>query len=57
MTSSFVTADHMARQASEEIASVGEKCLRATVPFPDPLGPMRTTRERLGILMCITWKL
>ena len=28
--------------ASDEITSVGRKCLRANVLFSDPLGPMRT---------------
>ena len=30
---------------------MGRKCLRANVLLPEPLGPIRTTRLRLGILM------
>src|SRR4051794_18674851 len=36
------------RQKSDEITSVGLKCLRANVDFPQPLGPIRTTRESSG---------
>ena len=46
----LVVADHP-RQASEESTSVGGKCFRAKVLLPEPLGPMRMTRERLGILI------
>ena len=43
----------MPRQASDERISVGWKCLRANVLLPEPLGPIRTTRESLGIVMFI----
>src|SRR5687767_12773496 len=39
----------MPRQASDDSTSVGRKCLRANVLLPDPLGPIRTTRDRLGM--------
>src|SRR4051794_11657253 len=39
----------MPRQASDDSTSVGKKCLRANVLLPDPLGPIRTTRDRLGM--------
>jgi hypothetical protein len=51
---SFVTARlfssslTMPRQASDDSTSVDKKCLRANVLLPDPLGPIRTTRDRLG---------
>src|SRR5207248_2759522 len=41
----------MPRQASDERISVGRKCLRANVLLPEPLGPIRTTRDNLGIVM------
>src|SRR5207249_2710000 len=37
------------RQASDDSTSVGKKCLRANVVLPDPLGPIRTTRDSLGM--------
>ena len=37
------------RQASDDSTSVGRKCLRANVLLPEPLGPIRTTRDRLGM--------
>jgi hypothetical protein len=40
-------------QASEESISVGRKCLRANVLLPEPLGPMRMTKDRLGMVMDI----
>ena len=45
----FSSSLTMARQASDDNTSVGRKCLRANVLLPDPLGPIRTTRDRLGI--------
>src|SRR5262245_49943150 len=39
----------MPRQASDERTSVGRKCLRANVLLPEPLGPIRTTRDKFGI--------
>src|SRR3954454_22577911 len=36
------------RQKSDEITSVALKCLRANVDFPQPLAPIRTTRESSG---------
>src|SRR5438046_8122091 len=39
----------MPRQASDDSTSVGRKCLRANVVLPDPLGPIRTTRDRFGM--------
>src|SRR3954471_15420314 len=48
---SFSSSLTIARQASEERTSVGRKCLRANVLLPEPLGPTRTTRLRLGTLM------
>ncbi len=48
----LVVADQP-RQKSDDSTSVGRKCLRANVLFPDPLGPMRTTRESLGIVISI----
>ena len=50
---SFSSSQTMPRQASDERISVGLKCLRAKVLLPDPLGPIRTTRLSLGILICI----
>ena len=50
---SFSLSETIARHASDERTSVGRKCLRAKVVLPEPLGPIRTTRLRLGILMCI----
>src|SRR3954454_19959558 len=43
----------MPRQASDDSTSVGKKCLRANVLLPDPLGPIRTTSDSLGILIVI----
>src|SRR5262245_32415233 len=39
----------MPRHASDERTSVGRKCFRAKVLFPEPLGPIRTTRDSLGM--------
>src|SRR5689334_10845971 len=39
----------MPRQASDDSTSVGRKCLRANVVLPEPLGPIRATRDRLGM--------
>src|SRR5271157_114969 len=50
---SFSLSLTIPRQASEERISVGLKWLRAKVLLPDPLGPIRTTRLSLGILICI----
>ena len=38
----------MPRQASDERISVRRKCLRANVLLPEPLAPMRTTRDNFG---------
>ena len=43
----------MARQASDERISVGRKWRRAKVLLPEPLGPIRTTRDSLGIVIRI----
>ena len=48
---SFSSSPTIPRQKSEERISVERKCLRANVLLPEPLGPMRTTRLRLGILI------
>ena len=45
----FSSSLTMPRQASDDSTSVGKKCLRANVLLPDPLGPIRTTRDRLGM--------
>ena len=50
---SFSSSQTIPRQASDERISVGRKCLRANVLLPEPLGPMRTTKERLGMVMGI----
>src|SRR5580704_9178056 len=50
---SFSSSLTIARQASDERTSVGLKCLRANVLLPEPLGPIRTTRDRLGISICM----
>jgi hypothetical protein len=41
------------RQKSEERTSVGLKCLRAKVDFPDPEGPTSTTRQSSGMVSFI----
>jgi len=41
----------IARQASDDTTSVGRKCFRANVLFPDPLGPTRTTSDNLGTVI------
>ena len=48
---SFSSSLTIARQASDERISVGRKCLRANVLLPEPLGPIRTTRLRLGMVI------
>ena len=48
---SFSSSQTIPRQASDDSTSVGRKCLRANVLLPEPLGPMRTTSESLGMLM------
>ena len=48
---SFSSSQTIPRQASDESISVGRKCLRANVLLPEPLGPMRMTKERLGMVM------
>ena len=35
-------------QWSLDNTSVGRKCLRANVLLPEPLGPTRTTSDKLG---------
>ena len=49
----FSSSLTIARQASDDRTSVGRKCLRANVLLPDPLGPIRTTRDSLGMEMCM----
>ena len=48
---SFSSSLTMPRQESDDRTSVGRKCLRANVHLPDPLGPIRTTRDSLGMVM------
>jgi hypothetical protein len=40
----------MPRQTSEEMISVGLKCCRAKLDFPDPVAPISTTNENSGIV-------
>ena len=47
----FSSSLTIARQASDDSTSVGRKCLRANVLLPEPLGPIRTTRQSLGIVI------
>ena len=49
----LVVADHRPAGVGREDLG-GRKCLRANVLLPEPLGPIRTTRESLGIVMCIS---
>src|SRR5438477_562350 len=44
----------MPRQASDDSTSVGRKCVRANVLFPDPEAPIRTTSDMFGILSSVT---
>jgi hypothetical protein len=48
---SFSSSATKPRQKSEEITSVGRKCLRAKVDLPAPDGPISATSERFGSLM------
>src|ERR1043165_4786861 len=44
------------RQKSDDRTSVGLKCLRANVDFPQPDGPIRTTSDSSGMVMVdIDW--
>jgi len=54
---SFSSSQTNPRQKSLLSTSVGRKCFRANVDFPDPLGPMRTTRESWGIFTCMSLSL
>ena len=45
---SFSSSETMPRQASEETIAVERKCLRAKVDLPEPLVPIRTTRDSSG---------
>src|SRR5262249_54355446 len=45
---SFSSSATSPRQKSLEITSVGAKCARANVDFPEPLAPMSTTRLSPG---------
>jgi hypothetical protein len=45
---SFSSSATRPRQKSEEITSVGAKCRRAKVLFPDPDAPISTTRLGSG---------
>src|SRR5262249_16526149 len=47
----------MPRKKSEDSTSVCLKCLRANVLFPDPEGPIRTTRDSSGMVIFISQKL
>jgi hypothetical protein len=50
---SFSSSETSARKPSDDITSVGMKCLRANVDLPHPDGPIRTTRESSGIVSVI----
>src|SRR5262245_55043968 len=52
---SFSSSLTIPRQASDERISVGRKYLRANMLLPEPLGPTRTTRLSLGILIVMSW--
>lgn len=39
------------QHTSDDSTSVGKKCFPANVLLPEPLGPVRMTKERLGIVM------
>src|SRR5580692_4511299 len=47
----FSSSDTRPRQKSDESTSVGLKCVRAKLDFPQPEGPIRTTSESSGIVM------
>src|SRR5438046_8200793 len=49
----FSSSDTIPRQKSDESTSVGLKCLRAKEDFPEPYGPIKTTRDSSGIVSFI----
>ena len=51
MAWSFSSSETIPRQKSEERTSVGLKCFLAKVLLPEPLGPIKTTRLSLGMVI------
>ena len=43
------------RYTSDERISDFAKCLRANVVFPEPDGPISTTRPKSGMVICCIW--
>ena len=50
---SVASSATMARQVSEDTTSVGLKWWLAKVDFPEPVGPMRTTKHNSGMAIFI----
>ncbi len=48
---SFSSSPTIPRQASDDRISVGRKWRRANVLLPEPLGPIRTTRDNWGMVI------
>jgi hypothetical protein len=50
---SVSSSDTKPRAQSDEITSVGRKCLAAKVDFPEPVEPISTIRAKSGISMSL----
>jgi hypothetical protein len=44
----------MPRQVSDDMISVGLKCFRAKLDFPEPVAPISTTKANSGIFIFLS---